>query len=341
MRGEAGLTFSQLRQVANYFGRGLLFFLEFGPVDEAHVHTPQFRTLANQKPDLSAKLRTLIERVERQRAVYIGLREDLADSDWPSFAPPALPTKEPREAAHITRRWLGLGDENRFDTYRSAVEAQGVLVFRSNGYSGKWQIPKESPILGFGLYDPACPVILVRKTSASQQSFTLIHELAHLLLHEVSSIDDERDLESRQGRERDANSFAGHLLVPDSFLDSIRDSDRPVEVSQFDDWLAQQRRAWGISGEVILRRLLDAGRLPQAKYIAYRGWKAQAAGTPEEGGTRAYRHREPKHVFGDPFVRTVLDALGARHITLAKASTYLDRLKIQDLHKLEHYYAGD
>jgi hypothetical protein len=89
-----------------------------------------------------------------------------------------------------------------------------------------------------------------------------------------------------------------------------------------------------------LRRLLDAGRLPQSQYAAYRQWRAQLAVTPEDGGTRMYRHREPKHVFGDTFVRTVLDALNARHITLAKASSYLDSLKIKDLHQLERHYAG-
>jgi hypothetical protein len=39
-------------------------------------------------------------------------------------------------------------------------------------------------------------------------------------------------------------------------------------------------------------------------------------------------------------VRTVLDALSARHITLAKASSYLDNLKIKDLHLLEQHFAG-
>ena len=53
-----------------------------------------------------------------------------------------------------------------------------------------------------------------------------------------------------------------------------------------------------------------------------------------------YRHREPSHIFGDRFVRTVLDALNNRYITLAKASSYLDGLKINDLHQLERHYAG-
>jgi Zn-dependent peptidase ImmA (M78 family) len=341
MEGNDGMTFNQLRRVADYFDRGVLFFLEAGPVDEAQVHTPQFRTLANQKPELSDKLKALIERVEKQRAVYLSLREDLDDADRPQFNPPDLLRQNPREAARIARQWLGLSDQNDFDSYRAAIEARGVLVFQSNGYNGKWQIAKEDPTLGFSLFDPTCPVIVIKKQSwEPQQSFTLIHELGHLLLHKVSSIDDEHDLVSREGRERDANAFAGHLLVPNAFLMSIQDSQRPNEVSLYDAWLERQRRIWGVSTEVILRRLLDAGRLPQLQYTAYRQWRAKSTFPQKDGGNRTYRHREPKHVFGDTFVRTVLDALNARHVTLAKASSYLDSLKIKDLHRLEQYYAG-
>lgn len=341
MEGKDGMTFNQLRKVADHFGRGVLFFLDEGPVDEARVHSPQFRTLANQKPELSAKLKALIERVEKQREVYLSLREDLDDTDRPRFSPPMLPNDDLQNAARIARQWLGLNAQNDFDSYREALESRGVLVFRSNGYNGKWQIAKENPIIGFSLYDAACPVIVVKKQDwESRQSFTLMHELGHLLLHKISSIDDERDLQSHRGHEREANAFAGYLLVPDDFLVSISDAERPSEVSQYDVWLERQRKAWGVSGEMILRRLLDAGRLPHCRYEAYRQWAAQSVVVQSEGGNREWRHREPRHIFGDTFVRTVLDSLYARHITLAKASGYLDNLKIKDLHQLERYYEG-
>jgi Zn-dependent peptidase ImmA (M78 family)/transcriptional regulator with XRE-family HTH domain len=341
MAGEDGLTFNQLRKIAEYFGRGVLFFLESGMVDGAQVHTAQFRTLANQKPELSAKLKVLIERVEKQREVYLSLCEDLSNTDRIWFSAPDLYGKSSAEAAHIARQWLGLSDRNSFDTYREAVEARGILVFRSNGYNGKWQIAKENPILGFSLYYSTCPVIVIKKQFwESQQSFTLKHELGHLLLHKMSSIDDEHDLQSHKGKELAANAFAGHLLVPDDFLANIYDAERPDEVSEYDEWLGQPRKAWGVSGEVILRRLLDAGRLPQDRYAAYRQWRTQSVVSQNDIGNRMYRHREPKNVFGDTFVRTVLDALDARYITLAKASSYLDNLKINDLHRLERHIAG-
>ena len=66
MSGDGGLTFGQLSKLSEYFGRGALFFLDPGPVDAEQVHTPQFRTLANQKPELSPKIKALIERASRE-----------------------------------------------------------------------------------------------------------------------------------------------------------------------------------------------------------------------------------------------------------------------------------
>lgn len=341
MTVKDGITFNQLRKIAEYFGRGVLFFLETVPLDDIQVHSPQFRTLANHKPALSSKLKHFIERVEKQRDVYLSLREELGDGDQPYFNPPDLFGRNPVEAALIARQWLGLSKQNNFDTYREAVEAQGILVFLSNGYNGKWQIAKENPIIGFSLYFTICPVIVIKKQdSEERQSFTLMHELGHLLLHKISSIDDETDFQSHKGREFEANTFAGNLLIPDDFLASIQDIKRPKEASLYDEWLKLERKKWGVSGEAILLRLLNAGRITKTQYAAYKQWKEEAPILQRDKGFRLYRHREPKHVFGDTFVRTVLGALDARHITLAKASSYLDNMKIKDLHQLERHIAS-
>ena len=340
MAGDLGLTYRQLKKLASFFGRGALFFLEPGPIDPDQVHTPEFRTLENQKPDLSPKIKSLIERAERQRRVYLSLREDL-NEPVPPVEFPNVEGKRPDVAAAIARKWLGLEAENTFELYRDAIQAKGMLVFRSNGYSGKWQIPKNSPILGFSLYHPQCPLIVVKKQDAeTRQTFTLMHELGHLLLHKESSIDDVQDIYATSGHERDANAFAGNLLVPEKFLNLIDDNERPAEVAEYDYWLESYRKAWGVSTEVILRRLLDNDRLPAVRYQAYREWRSSRPSGGGARGNRMYRHREPKHVFGDNYVKTVLEALSNRQITLVKASRYLDNLKVSDLHKLESFYAG-
>lgn len=340
LAGDGSLTFAQLRTLADFFGRSVLFFLETSAADVELTHSPQFRTLAGQKPNLSRRVRQLVERVERQRALYLDLLGELEGAQHPLFEPPRLPT-DPAAAAQVVRQWLAPGAANTFDGFRAAVENKGVLVFRTNGYAGRWQIAKESPILGFALYDPLMPVVVVKKQDAeARQSFTLMHELGHLLLHRMSSVDDETDLHATQGMERDANQFAAHLLVPDAYLATLRDAERPDDIAGLDEWLRPSRRAWGVSAEVILLRLVGAGRLPQTVFDAHREWRLQQPPPQGDGGSRAYRHREPRQVFGDRFVRTVLGALGARQISLSKASDYLDGLKVADVHKLERLYAG-
>lgn len=341
LAGEPALTFTQLRRLATYLGRSVLFFLDPAPVVTEQATSAQFRTLTGQKPELSRRVRQLVQRVEQQRRIYADLKAEQSPEDAIAFAPPLL-AADPVVAARQARGWLRLDGCNTFEKYRQAVERAGILVFRTNGYAGTWQIAKESPVLGFALYDPRLPVIVVKKQPAdSRQTFTLMHELGHLLLHKQSSVDDEGDMFAAAGMERDANVFAAHVLVPREHLAQIADLPRHADAAGLEEWLLPQRRRWGVSTDVILLQLVSAGRLPQATYAAYRQWKAeQPAPAEEEGGSRAYRHREPRHVFGEGFVRVVLNALDARQITLNKASDYLDGLKISDLHKLERHIAS-
>lgn len=335
-----GLTYLQLRKLADFFHRSVLFFVDPSPVEETKVHTPQFRTIANQKPEITPKLRALIERVERQRDIYIALKEDLGHADQNRFSIPDIGARNVKESASIVREWLGLQYRNSFATYRQAIEERGILVFRSNGYRGKWQIAKDEPVCGFTVYQPQCPVIVVKKfDSLAKQAFTLMHELAHVILHQSSFIDEESDLWSYHGKEREANQFASFVLVPDAFVNTVLEGGIPEDYRNFDEWLMPYRKLWGVSSYVILLRLVNSGRLDQHHYDAYRAWREEQPETKKDTGRRQYRYREPRAIFGEPYVRTVLDALSNRRISLVTASNYLDNLKISDLQELERSYA--
>ena len=250
-----------------------------------------------------------------------------------------MPGTSIEESARITREWLGISQKHQtFNSYRLAIEDKGILVFQSNGYNGKWQIPKNNPILGFSIYQPKCPVIVVKKQHyPARQVFTLFHELGHLLLHKASSIDDNDDLKSHEGRESEANRFAGLVLAPDEFVEQIDIRNQPNEVASLPEWLKQYRTLWGVSTETILRRLADKGLLTWGKYNEYRDWLAKLPVDDGDGGSRQYRYREPQHIFGDTFVRTVLEAKNTQQISIARASRYLDDIKIEDLHSLERH----
>ena len=295
MASQAVLSVKQLEKLAHYFKRSLLFFLEPGEVQEQKIYSPQFRTINNQKPIHSSKLRAFIERIEKQRQIYLGLMEDLdepVNRDWlPDFA---LNTDNIKQASRRVRQWLDLPNRVEFDELRQAVEGKGIMVFVSNGYNGQWQIDKNEPVRGFSLFYDVLPIIVIKKqVSEGAQAFTLMHELAHLLLHKESAIDDEEDFYSHQGKEKDANEFAGNLLMPDVFLSQANVKELlSKEITEHD---------------------------------------CQTYKSP------CYRHRETINVFGRPFVYAVLDSLHRQKITLAKASTYLDNIRISDLRQLEQH----
>lgn len=334
MQSQAVLSMTQLEKLAGYFNQSLLFFLEPSDVSEDKIYSPQFRTINNKKPIHSRKLRAFIKNVERQRQVYLSLLSDLNM--------PIVQNWQTHLTTDTARQWLGLKPENTFNDLREAVESKGIMVVVSNGYNGQWQIDKNNPVRGFCLNYEKLPIIVIKKqVSKGAQAFTLMHELAHLLLHKESAIDDDKDFYSYEGKEKEANEFASRVLMPNDFLNKINLIELGnLDIQEHDNYLKAFKQDWCVSGDAILYRLFLDKKITKVRYQAYRSFKQQQQGNKELGLKaqiipRKYRHKEPVNMFGRAYVATVLDAKQNKHITLSKASSYLDNLKIHTLHKLE------
>jgi Zn-dependent peptidase ImmA (M78 family) len=336
---DDALTFRQLRMIADFFGLGVLFFLEKGRPTAESAASPQYRTITNQKPELTLGVKKLVARVEQQRRIFVELSED-SDAAV-QFSPPSDLPSSPRQTSTAARDWLGISDRDRqsFESYRRAVEDRGVLVLVSTGYKGKWRVDPADPTCGFALYHSETPVIFVVKQHEPRQSFTLMHELGHLLLHRDSFIDSYDDLESTKAREGEANAFAGDVLVTDTMLDLISLADKPSNVKDYPSWLQPYRDQWCVSADVIILRMIRRGMLDAVDYDRFKSIPRPATAKTDAKIPRKYRFREPRKLFGDRFVRTVLNALNEEEITLDRASRYLDGLSVQDLRKLEDHCA--
>ncbi|BAS68478.1 ImmA/IrrE family metallo-endopeptidase [Bathymodiolus septemdierum thioautotrophic gill symbiont] len=350
MKGKKSLTINQLQNIAKYFNRSLLFFLEPKDVNYEKVYSPQFRTINNQKPLHSRKINTLIENVEQHRKIYLNLLNELGTPMTGSWHPEQInSTDSTKQSADNAREWLGIRDNLDFNELRALVESKGIMVFVSNGYSGKWQIGKDSSVRGFALYYEILPIIVIKKQiSKGAQAFTLLHELAHLLLHKESILDENKDFYTYSGKEKQANEFSSNTLMPDNSINTIDlNKLQNLDIHEYDDFLEPFKKRWCVSGDAILYRLFRDNKITKVHYQAYRDLKEKQTKEKKlkeerqkQLGTykpppRMYRHREPVNIFGRAYVGTVLDALQNKHITLSKASTYLDNLKIRTLHKLE------
>lgn len=343
---QAVLSINQLEKIADYFNQSLLFFIEKTEATAENIYSPAFRTINNQQPIESRKLRKFIANVEKQRKIYLNLLDDLQTPvivDWQT--PLDLSTKHLKPASNAVRQWLNIQVNDDFEALRESVENKGVMVIVSNGYDGPWQIDKSDPTRGFCLYYDTLPIIAIKKQqSKGAMAFTLMHELAHLLLHKTSMLDNQADFYSYQGREQEANIFASNLLLPDELLDRLDVSElRSLTYEDYDDFFQDLKKECCVSGDAILYRLCTENKITLLEYQQYRNFKDQQrkqeqAREKELRQTsipRKYRHREPVNMFGRRYVNTVLNAKNNEHITLSKASTYLDNLKIHTLHKLE------
>ena len=215
----------ELREVADYFDYDIFFFAEDGEPDQT-IHSEQFQAIANQTK-LDSNRFKIVRKVEQCRDLLINLLED--EEEKPRFTPPDINGDMANKAA-IVRDWLGINCKQvkvyNFKEYRHLIEEKGIFVLMSTEYEGEWKVNQPEKMSGFTMTHPQMPVIFITRTSDQQQTFTLFHELGHLLLHRDSFFDDaDNFLNSVDSKiEQEANDFSMHCFLTDKNLFGIADS---------------------------------------------------------------------------------------------------------------------
>lgn len=115
------------------------------------------------------------------------------------------------------------------------------------------------------------PVILVnRGLPPDRERFTLMHELGHLIMHQLPDDD----------QERQANQFAGEFLAPAVEVKPLLEG---LTVRQFSK-LAQFKVEWGLSMAALIQRALDLDCISANQFKSFRirlnqyGWSEREPG---------------------------------------------------------------
>jgi Zn-dependent peptidase ImmA (M78 family) len=345
--GDARPSIPQLRRMADAYKRPLAAF--YLPSPPPPIERPRdFRRtpgegVGKDSPALLLEMRRAVYR----REVAVELLNDL-DEEPPALAVTAALNDDPEELGARIRTLLGVdyeqqvgwnNDVQAFRSWRAALEDQGVLVFLARKVD-----PTEMD--GFSISDWPLPVVVVNdKSHERRRIFTMLHEFAHLLLHEGGICDlDEDPLHPPDTRSVEVfcNRVAGAALVPlDRLLsEGVVQSARDRTTFRDDEIIGLARR-YKASRETILRRLLIAGRTTEQFYLGRRQ-QYQQEPPPARSGGRALPHTKALNTLGRLFPRLVLESYGERHITASDLSEYLG-LRLKHLPKLEeviHSAAG-
>jgi Zn-dependent peptidase ImmA (M78 family) len=153
----------------------------------------------------------------------------------------------------------------------------------------------QNGLRGFSLLDEAVPVIVVRRSSKDAPSiklFTLMHELAHILLRHGGMCDLKDG--NTQRIEQWCNAFAAEALFPMADLLAHSIVQDHVRQNAGDGWrrveLFSIAKGRHVGPEVILRRLLDAGLTNHGFYKANREkWTDRPVRSRQDTGTARYR----------------------------------------------------
>ena len=342
-RGEARPTVHQLRKLAQAYKRPLaVFYLSVPPKTFEPLH--DFRRLPDEaNGQASPELRFEVRRAHNRRQVALELYAELGISP-PDFAATANRSEDPERLGFQIRDLLGItyqqqvGWEDRYDAlkgWRSALESLGLLVFQATDI-------KVSEMRGFSISDRPLPVIVVNiKDSPRGRIFTMLHELAHILLKEGGLCDLEEGSHHsfhEQQIEVFCNRIAGTTLVPMEYLLAegivARKGRSPEWTNEEIKSLADR---YNVSREVILRRLLAIGYTTEDFYRMkreeYKSLKIVAKGgfAPPDRmaiSTNGYR-----------FIRLVLDSYYQEKITSSDLSDFLG-VRLKHMPKIEKEVMG-
>lgn len=174
---------------------------------------------------------------------------------------PVLWAKEIRELFDIKiETQYKCNSPRQFYLYlREKIEAAGIFVHCFTG------VPMEMA-RALAIYDEKMPVIGINdEDRAPAKSFSMIHELVHIFKRESSLCN---DMKSVRDEEVFCNAVAGELLAPKAALESViqyKGMHKPYKKKEI-EYLAKK---FSVSKEVIIRRLLDTGRIDKIAYETY------------------------------------------------------------------------
>ena len=250
----------------------------------------------------------------------------------------ARPRETPVALARRIRELLGVtlpqqlqwrNPDDALKVWRSAVEQFGVLVFKRPF--------RQESVSGFCLDDPAHPVVVLNNsTSHTRQIFTLLHEIGHLAFG-VSGVTtrDEEDLGSLAPVDRRieiaCNQFAANALLPPGSvnLEEIVSDDLEVAVTQ-------TARAFQVSREVVLRRLLDAGRIESGEYTELvQKWRDDYLRAEARAGGGSYYANVGTYL-SDKYARAVLFQYHSGRLGVGEAAEHL-RMKARNIERFEAF----
>lgn len=201
--------------------------------------------------------------------------------------------------------------------WRKAIEEKGVFIFKESF--------EQKDISGFCLVDEQFPIVyLNNSTTKTRQVFSLLHELAHLLLN-VNGLSkfDQRYVEHLPNQEKQierfCNAIAAEVLIPSSDFE-VQAKTFPANIERAtEQQLSELASHYGVSREAVLRRFLDQGRITELFYKQ----KAETWAAQQKKGSGGDWYASKNAYLSDRFAKEVVSRHYKNQLSVEQASEFL------------------
>lgn len=288
-----------------------------------------FRTFAGDRSATQDALAQALVRdaVARQGLVRAQLEDDEA-SEVEFIGTVAL--SDGRRAASATLEAVVNGTISQapgnarpeFDPLRDAVEGRGVFVLLQGDLGSHHTDIDTEAFRGFALADRLAPFIVINDNDAhTAWSFTLLHEVVHLLLGKTGISGSRAETET----ERFCNDVASEYLLPQSAIDDFWMDH--MEYDELADAIGRIASEWNVSRALIAYRLHRSRRIDNRLYqrlaeMFHRQWlQERQRRASDEGGPSYYTVR--RHRVGKALLDIVRRGLGEGSLSTTKAAIVL------------------
>ena len=344
-KGEIRPTFNQLAKLAGLYHVPQWVFLkeELPNRYKFKKSIPAFRQFADSSHDFDDHgVRVMTANVARFRELILELRNDM-EEPIPPFSPPPVTSDIPKLALSV-RKWLGVSETNscKFHDWKKSFEDKDVFVFMTSKYPG-WSKVDPNLFRGISIYESRLPIIVINNSDAHRaQSFTLFHELGHLL--NKQSVFDVEGSSTQSASERWYDKFAGEVLMPHAIFRQETEA-----LSRTENIQEQLRQIKMLSRRFEVSPYACAVRMQHLNIVNRQRYEAIESLLREEyrQSTEAQRNRdvpmsrniakEVLNQYGGIYSRVVVQAYQNRDIGLHKLCKLLGIKKASHALKLQSF----
>lgn len=323
--GKQKPTFNQLNILAELYNVPRWVFVSESLPEQYQFNkaVPSFRQFAHDRAELFSdhKVRSLTARIEGLRSLILELRDDIREP-VAQFSPPEIQNgATPDTVANVVRAWLGTEENLDFLQWKEKLEEKEIFIFLTSKYKG-WSHIDKALFRGLAIYHSSLPIIIINDSDSKKaQSFTLFHELGHLLRRE-SAIDDWDN--HNQKVERWCDELAGNILMPTKPFFTIAQNANDLER------IKQIAKKFKVSTYACLVRLRQLQIIDLTAYLEFEALlKEEYASIQKKlkenpGGPVRNRPQEVLNQYGHIYARALFQAYHNQEIGLHKLSQAFD-----------------